>query len=570
MYDLLLRGGTVIDGTGLARRRADVAVDDGRIVAVGRLGGAAAKRTIDADGLVVAPGIIDIHTHYDPQVTWDPACDTSVRHGITTVVAGNCGFSIAPCRQDDHEYLAQMFARVEGMDLAAFEHIAWKFETFPEFLDYLEGRLGVNFGCYVGHSSVRRWVMGDAAFERECTPDELELMAAIVDDALRSGAMGFSSSQAPVHWDMADRPVPSRLTDAAELAALVDVVGRYGVGSLAMAPYSALEGYDEADGALMIDFADRAGVPVVIQGYNGRNRRTDPDRAWEEIKAILDESVRRAAPVYSLLGVRSNNGPFTFSQGAATFEGVPMWKALQNIAPPDRKAEMASPDRRAAYRHAIDNPNTDPDQGSTAKPPPWDTVRVRRVYTRDNERYLNRTIADIAAEQRRHPADVIFDISLTDDLKTVFHYSNDTPGLREATRRAQHHPMCVPGISDGGAHLERDDAQEWSTYFLRAWVLDEGVWTLEEAIRQITSLPATVCGIRERGRIEVGAHADLMVFDPDSLDVGERVLGVDRVTRTDRYLSTPTGFRATIVNGVPVVENGELTEATPGAVVRPA
>lgn len=570
MYDLLLKAGTVVDGTGLARRRADVAVKNGRIAAVGRLGGVAAKRTIDADGLVVAPGIVDVHTHYDPQITWDPFCDTSVRHGVTTVVAGNCGFSIAPCKTADHSYLGQMFARVEGMDLAAFEYIDWQFETFGEFLAFLEGRVGVNFGCYVGHSSVRRWVMGDDSFTREATADEVRAMCDIVDAAMRDGAMGFSSAQVPVHMDMAERPVPSRLSSPDELAALVDVVGRFGVGSLAMAPYSALEGYNGPDSQMMIDFARRAGVPVVIQGYNGRNRRTDPDGAWAQIRDVMERSAREGAPVYSLLGVRSTNGPFSFAQGAAVYEGVPLWRALQNMTPAERRVAMADPAQRAAYRHAIDNPNRDPAQGSTANPPPFGSVRVRRTFSPDNERFRGRSIDELAAEQNRHPADVMFDISLADDLRTIFHYSYETPGLTEATRVAQHHPMAIPGISDGGAHLERDDGQEWSTYFLRRWVLDAGDWTLEDAIRRLSAVPAAVCGIRERGRVQVGYHADLMVFDPNEIDVGERSLGVDRVTKTERYHSAPVGIAATIVNGAVVVDNGELTEERAGDVVRPA
>src|SRR5262245_2445032 len=233
MYDLLIRRGLVVDGTGVPGRTADVAVTDGRVAAMGRIDGEAAKRTIDAEGLVVAPGIVDAHTHYDPQITWDGLCDTASLHGVTTVAAGNCGFGVAPCRADDHPYLAQLFARVEGMDLAALDQVAWDFETFDEFLATRPGRLGVNLGMYVGHSAVRRWVMGDDAYERAASDDEVTAMVGLVDEAMRSGALGFSSSLAPTHLDLADRPIPSRLATLDEVRALADAVGRYGRGSIA-------------------------------------------------------------------------------------------------------------------------------------------------------------------------------------------------------------------------------------------------------------------------------------------------------------------------------------------------
>jgi N-acyl-D-amino-acid deacylase len=199
VYDLLITGGLVVDGSGVPGRLADVAVTDGRVVAIGRLAGEAATRVIDAEGLVVAPGIVDAHTHYDPQITWDPLCDTAALHGVTTVAAGNCGFSVAPCRADDHDYVAQVFARVEGMDTAALANVAWGFETFEEFLASRPGTLGVNLGMYVGHSAVRRWVMGDDSYLRAATDDEVATMAAMVTAAMDAGALGLSSSHAPLH-----------------------------------------------------------------------------------------------------------------------------------------------------------------------------------------------------------------------------------------------------------------------------------------------------------------------------------------------------------------------------------
>ena len=244
MFDLLIRGGLVVDGTGLPGRPADVGITDGVITAIGRFPGAAAKQTIDATGLVVAPGIVDAHTHYDPQITWDPLCDTSALHGVTTVAAGNCGFSVAPTRPQDRPYLAQMFARVEGMELAALDNIDWNFETFAEFLATRPGKLGINLGMYIGHSAIRRWLLGDESFERRVHPrPRWRKLAAMVDEAMAAGALGFSSSHAPTHLDLADRPVPSRLSSLDELRALADAVGVYARGSIAYAPGSAVEGH---------------------------------------------------------------------------------------------------------------------------------------------------------------------------------------------------------------------------------------------------------------------------------------------------------------------------------------
>ena len=336
--------------------------------AIGRLAGTGAARTIDCTGLVVAPGIVDAHTHYDPQITWDPLCDTAALHGVTTVAAGNCGFSVAPCRQDDHAYVAQMFARVEGMDLASLGHVDWCFETFDEFLTTRHGRLGVNLGMYVGHSAIRRWVMGEDAYERPATDAEVASMVDLVDAAMASGALGLSSSHAPTHLDLADRPVPSRLASLDELRALADAQGRRGVGSLAYAPGSAVEGIDAADRDLLIELAGRAGVPVVTQGLGGRSKVDAPTQTWLESKAFLDRSAAAGTPVYSLLMTRPLNGPFDLVNGTSRYEGVPLWHELMGLDAAGTRAWLADPDRRAALRHAIDHPNRDPAAGSTLPP----------------------------------------------------------------------------------------------------------------------------------------------------------------------------------------------------------
>jgi N-acyl-D-aspartate/D-glutamate deacylase len=570
MYDLLITGGLVVDGTGVPGRHADVAVADGRVVAVGRLAGASAARTIDADGLVVAPGVVDAHTHYDPQITWDPLCDTAALHGVTTVAAGNCGFSVAPCRAEDHAYVAQVFARVEGMDPDALGHVDWRFETFEDFLATRPGRLGVNLGMYVGHSAVRRWVMGDAAYERAATESEVATMAAMVSSAMDAGALGFSSSHAPTHLDMADRPVPSRLATPDELRALADAQGRTGIGTIAYAPESAVEGIDESDRALLIELAGRAGVPLVTQGLGGRSKVDAPTQAWEASRRFLDASAAAGTPVYSLLMTRPLNGPFTVREGTTRYEGVPLWHELMGADAATKRRLLTDPDHRARLRDAIDHPNRDPALGSTLPPPFWESLRVSSTGASEHQALVGRTVADVAAERSQHPADVLFDVALADDLDAVFHWSNETPAWRELLSDVQRHPQMLVGVSDGGAHLDRDDGQEWSTHFLATWWRAEGVWRLEEAIRRITAIPAAVLGLHDRGLLAVGRPADLFVFDPDGVDVGTCRKEVDAATGAPRFRAVPRGVALTGVNGAVVVERGEATGVAPGAVVRPS
>lgn len=568
MFDLLIRGGLVVDGTGLPGRPADVGITDGTITAIGRLPGAASQQTIDADGLVVAPGIVDAHTHYDPQITWDPLCDTSALHGVTTVAAGNCGFSVAPCRQDDHAYLAQMFARVEGMDLAALDHVGFTFETFGEYLATRPGTLGINLGMYVGHSAIRRWVLGEEAYEREATDTEIKQLAALVDEAMAAGALGFSSSHAPTHLDLADRPVPSRLASLDELRALADAVGIHARGSIAYAPGSAVEGIDANDRELLIDLASRGGVPVITQGLGGRSKVDAPGKAWEQSRAFLDSSAQRGAPVYSLLMTRAFNGPFSLRDGTSRYDGVPLWRELMALDWPGRRHRITDPGWRRRLREAIDHPNTDPAKGSTLPPPIWAVLSIEETNAPGHSALIGRTVSALASERGEHPADVIFDIALADP-DTIFHWTNETPAWRELLREVQQHPQMIVGVSDGGAHLDFDDGAEWSTHFLATWWRTEHIWRLEQAIRLITAIPAAVLGLTDRGLLHPGAAADIFIFDPERLALGRRRKGLDRVTGTPRFRSSVVGARATVVNGVVVVDDGVATGAAPGHVVRP-
>ncbi|MCU1459304.1 MAG: N-acyl-D-amino-acid deacylase [Actinomycetia bacterium] len=568
-FDLLVHGGIVVDGTGLARRRADVGVRSGRIAAVGRLEGATADEVIDATGLIVAPGIVDAHTHYDPQLTFEPYATSSPYHGVTTVVAGNCGFSLAPTRADDHDFTTRLFAKVEGMSPVALSGVTWDFETFPEYLDAREGKLGVNLACYIGHSSVRRFVMGADASERAATASEVGAMCALVRDAMQAGACGFSSSHAPTQLDGDNRPVPSRSSDLDELRALVAAAGESSGGSVSYLPQSAVNGIDEADKELLIELGLDSSLPIIIQGLGGRSKVDAPTAGWPDAKAFLEDAASRGAAVFSLLMTQPFDRPFNLRAGTSLYDGVPAWREWFALDPDARRAALDDPATRDAMRDAVEHPNKDPDRGSTLPPPHWNVVIVNAVTDPVHEKFLQRPVADIAAELGVAPADAMLDLAASEDLATEFRWSSETAEWRDAVAECQTHPNLIVGVSDGGAHLDRQDGAEWSTTFLRTWVLERKVWSLEEGIRQITQVPAALCAIPDRGTLLPGFWADMVIFDPDAIAIASKAVVHDFPGGDGRWSARPVGFAATIVNGVPIVRDGELTGALPGAVVRP-
>jgi len=569
-FDLIVRGGFVIDGTGLPRRRVDVGVRDGRVAALAHLDGETAETEIDADGLIVAPGIVDVHTHYDPQITFDPYATVSCFHGVTTVVAGNCGFSVAPCKAADRPFLSGIFAQVENMDPIALSAITWdEFETFPQFVESRRGRLGINLACYVGHSNLRRWVMGPDASSRAATPDEVAAMRALVADAMAAGAAGLSSSAAPTHLDLDGRPVPSRLSSRDEFAALAEEVGRAGVGSIAYLPSSAIGGLDGEDMDYLVRLGRVSGLPVIIQGLGGRNKVDAPTATWEASKEFLDRATAAGAPVYSILIARPFDRPVVIDETNLHYLAVPAWRDMLRLPHDERVARLRDRAARDELRDAVEHYNRDPAKGTTVPPPLWNAVFVDEVALPEHDKYQSRSIADIAAERGVAPADAMLDLALSEDLATRFRWRTESPEWTQAVGEAQLDPRMVVGTSDGGAHLARDDGADWSSYFLRSWVLDRGVWSLEEGIRQITQLPAALVGLTGRGTITPGGHADLFVFDPDAIGPWKKEFVHDLPGGVGRFKAWGRGVRATIVNGTPIVLDGRLTSDLPGDFVRP-
>jgi N-acyl-D-amino-acid deacylase len=569
-FDLVVRGGYVVDGTGLPRRRVDVGVRDGRIAALAHLDGEDAREEIDADGCIVAPGIVDAHTHYDPQITFDPYATMSCFHGVTTVVAGNCGFSVAPCRPEDREFLTGIFARVENMDPIALSAITWDdCVTFPEFLETRAGALGVNFACYVGHSNLRRWVMGPAASERAATTGEIAAMRTLVAEAMAAGAAGVSSSAAPTHLDLDDRPVPSRVATFEEFSALAEQAGRAGAGSIAYLPASAIGGLDADDEDALIRLGSVSGLPVVIQGLGGRNKTDAPTATWETSRAFLDRATDAGAPVYSMLIARPFDRPVVLDESNFHYLAVPSWNRMLQLPHAERVAALRDPATRAELREAVEHYNRDPARGTTVPPPLWAAVYVDQVARPEHAALQSRSVADLAREQGVAPADAMLDLALAEDLATRFRWRTESPEWTAAVGEAQLDARMIVGTSDGGAHLARDDGADWSSYFLRSWVLDRRQWTLEEGIRQITQVPAALLGFGDRGVVRPGAPADLMIFDPETIGPWKKEFVHDLPGGVGRFKAWGRGVQATIVNGEPIVLHSELTERLPGRVVRP-
>ncbi|MCA9502518.1 MAG: amidohydrolase family protein [Myxococcales bacterium] len=572
-YDLLIQNGLVVDGTGLPRRRSDVAIRDGRIVGLGRFDAAEARRVIDAEDRIVAPGIVDPHTHYDPQLTFEPYATSSCYHGVTSVVAGNCGFSIAPTRADDRESILRIFARVEDMSPGSLAAIPWGFESFPEYLATREGHLGINAGCYVGHCNLRRWVMGDACYEREATEDEVASMRALVREAMAAGAAGLSSTHAPTHLDDLGRPVPSRIASKAELEALVREVGAANRGSISYLPFSSIGGLDEADGDLLIRLALASRLPVITQGIGARSKVDAPTATWEHSRAYLERARSVGAGVYSMLMARPFERRFSLAEGTSLYEGVPAFHRLFTEARTVEARMVMLRDRayREAIRNAVENPNRDPAVGPTLPPPHFALLYVYRASDPGNRKWIGHSMKEIGEARGIAPMDAMVEIALAEDLDVEFVWRTETDVWREGTYQASTHPHMLLGTSDGGAHLGRDDGSEWSSWFLRYWVREWGKWELEEAIRQMTQQPAALLGFVDRGMLLPGHAADLMIFDPERIGPGRKEFVRDFPNGEGRWSSRPEGMHATIVNGVPIVIDGELTDdgGLPGQVLRP-
>ncbi|HZQ56983.1 MAG TPA: amidohydrolase family protein [Acidimicrobiales bacterium] len=555
MLDLLIRGGTVVDGSGLPAYTADVGVSGDRITVVGRAPTGAA-RVIDADGCVVAPGFVDIHTHYDAQLHFEPTASPSSWHGVTTVIAGNCGFSLFPARPSDVGWLCEMLSRVEGMSAETLAAgVTFAGGGVDAFISGLTGRIGVNVGLQAGHSAIRRFVMGDDASRREAKPDEVAAMQDLLRDALAGGAVGFSSSQLDMHVDQHGAPVPSNLAAPEELVALASVLAEFPYGVIEFISRTNLEGHDDADRALMLAMCEVSGKPMNVNPLVHLPKIPDGWRKGLEFAASAAEDGYRVHPQSSLQQMQV----FFALHDTFLFDEMPAFRAV--LTAPDRSARLADPAVRAELRAALANTEGRVFVFS------WDGVKVARADA--HAAWVGRTVADLAREWGSDPLDAFLDASLAEDLRTTFTLGGSlrAGASRAATEEVLRHAASLPGSSDAGAHLTSYCGVDFSTRLLTEYV--PSVLPLEEAVRRLATVPAHLYGFTDRGVIRPGAAADLVVWDPDRLGVGETRWADDFPAGGGRFVVGSTGYRATVVNGAVLFDAGTDTGARAGRVLRP-
>jgi N-acyl-D-amino-acid deacylase len=552
-YDLLIRGGRVVDGSDLPSYVADVGVKDGKIAEIGRLKGSA-ERTIDAGGLAVAPGFIDHHTHLDAQMLWDPYGTCEPQHGVTTVIMGNCGLTLAPVKPGDEDALVKSFVRVEAIPRFALEQgVKWNWHTYGEYLDNLEGKIGINVGGLVGHIAVRHNVMGEDAVERAATGKEVQQMRALVLEAMQGGALGMSTNRNERHMREDGKPVASRLADDTEFFALCDVLAERNAGVIeTILGRNKIEHFD-----FYHELARRTQRPVLWQSL--QHRWAEPNLWREQLDAV--EPIFRAG--YQAYGL-SHTVPLVrhFAlKNCQVFDEFPTWKNLMFLPEAARKEAFADPATRQKLRADLADPRP------TNFHRRWDIVRVEKTGKQENQKYEGKTIAELGAMQSKDPLDAFLDLSLDEDLATVFWNSNNG-GDANAMGEILRSPYVIVGTSDAGAHVQFGADFGYGTTLLGLWVRERGVMTLEQAVYKLTFHVASIFGLQDRGLLRPGYVADLAIFNPNTVGSHEPEWANDYPAGSKRLIQRADGMHYTVVNGKVIQEDGRLSGELPGQVLR--
>jgi N-acyl-D-aspartate/D-glutamate deacylase len=563
MLDTKITGGTIVDGSGRPGYRGDVGIRNGRIVAIGDVA-EDARETLDATGKVVAPGFVDCHTHYDAQVFWDPTLSPSCFHGVTTVMGGFCGFSIAPLSPEAAGYLKPMLARVEGMPLKTLDiAVPWNWQSFGEYLAQIDGKIGLNAGFFAGHSAIRRVVMGERAVGEKSTPDELDKMKALLGKSIAEGAMGFSTTISSTHNDGDGQPVPSRWAEKSEIIDLCSVVRDYPGTGIEIVP--GVEFTDEVANLLAdMSVAGNRTVNWNVLAITG----AEHDEA-NAAKQLNMSNVARAKGG-EVVGLTLPTTPEVFLTMRSGFflDALPgTWREIFQIVPEDRVEKLKDP----AYRQQmLVDANSVPADAAMYVLGQFDKFVLSAANSAKYEKDEGRTVGEIAAEQGQPPFDMMLDISLEGDLDAVF-----VPGLGgwdhktfELRSRIWHDDRMLIGGSDGGAHLDLIDTFALATSLLQYGVREHGVITLEEAVHQLTERPATLFGLKQRGSLAEGYHADITIFDPKTVAKGKTYNRYDVPGDAFRVYAEAIGIDHVFVNGVQIVRNGEHTGAMPGKVLK--
>lgn len=559
---LAIRGGEVIDGSGGQRVRADVGVRDGRIVAVGDDVGDA-EQTLDATGLVVAPGFIDVHTHYDAQVFWDPMVTPSSEHGVTTVLGGNCGFSIAPLNgeREDGEYLMRMLSRVEGIPLESLESgVPWNWTSFGSYLSALDGKLAINAGFLVGHSALRRHVMGARALGEAASADDLHQMGALLRQSLSEGGLGFSTTMSRTHNDAEGRPVPSRSASDDELVSLARVVGEFEGAWLEMVSDVGTP-FSEANLERMASMSKAAGRTLNWNVLSPDSRHKD---VFESQLAASDYAARRGAKVIALAAPQPIKVVLSFAAGMIidSFAG---WEEVMALPLPERKARLADPDVRRQL-----NASMHADASMRGELGDWSRWTIVETFAAANKALEGQSIGALASRLGKAPLDTLLDLVIEEDLRTlvsppVSGTDNESWRMRGAAWRD---PRAIIGASDAGAHLDMIDTFAFSTQVLSQGVRERNLLGLEEAVHRLTDVPARAFGLRDRGLIANGYWADLVVFDPQTVGCGPLYTRRDLPRGAARLYCDAVGIQHVVVNGREIIRHGRATGVLAGKVLR--
>jgi N-acyl-D-aspartate/D-glutamate deacylase len=565
MYDLVIRGATVVDGTGAPARQGDVAVAGGRIVAVAAAGALTdpATDTLDADGLVLTPGFVDPHTHYDAQLFWDPLATPSNVHGVTSVVAGNCGFTLAPLRPDDADYLRRMMARVEGMPLAALEEgVDWRWESFAHYLDRLDGAIGVNAGFMVGHCALRRYVMGAGAVGGEADDDQVAAIVRLLHESIDAGGLGLSTTLSSTHSDGDGRPVASRHAGPEELLALCAAVGEHDGTFLEGAFEGGLDTFSDGEIDLVASMTAAAGRPI-----NWNVLTVDaavPGRVPRQLSAA-DVAAARGGRVVALTMPVLVPMNMSFGTFCALWL-IPGWGDVLRLPAAAKRAALADPAVRArlAERAASE------DAGVFRRLAGWGRYVIGDTYAEANVGLSGQVVEDIARRRGAEPFDTLVDIVAADDFRTVLWPmpTDNDPASWELRREVWDDPRTLLGGSDAGAHLDRMCGSTYTTRLLADCLRGRRLVSLERAVQMLTQEPATLFGLAGRGTIVEGNHADLVLVDPDEVGAEDARLVTDLPGGSARLTAGSRGVARVYVSGVATVKDGRPTGATPGRVLR--
>ena len=562
MLDLVIKNGTVVDGTGAPRRAADIGIKDGRIAKIGTVT-EPAKQTIDATGQIVAPGFIDVHTHYDAQAFWDGTLSPSCYHGVTTVIAGNCGFSIAPLsgKQPDAEYLLNMLARVEGMPVESLRQgVPWNWTSFGEYLSKLDGKLSINAGFMVGHSALRRTVMGERAVGSKATPQELEAMKALLGTSIAEGGLGLSSTVSVTHNDADGRPVPSRHATDEELYALAGVCKDHPGTTIEFLP--AAGQFTDEDIERMTRLSLAAGRPL---NWNLLAPNTQNPGVADRQLSASDHAAERGAKVVALAIAQPVTLRLNFTS-MFLFDTLQGWEGICRMSLADRKQALRDPAVLAQLE-------ADAPKGDGILPKllsNWSTYRLFEIFNEKYKSFEGKSVGDFAQAQGKPAFQAMIDLVLADDLKTVL--SPPTFGTDEGSWQARaaawKDPRAIIGASDAGAHLDMIDTFAITTAVLGEGTRVRGLLTLEEAVQKLTQAQAQLIGIKERGELREGWHADIVVFDAQKIGHGPVHTRFDLPGGAGRLYAEAEGISHIVVNGVETIRDNRVLRTDTGRVLR--